>query len=279
MRLDLACLTVALFLPIVAAAGDEDEDHENWMVVADPVSIDDLTIHLKGAHAQATLIQVKAKIVNDGNDYYYFQPSAPVFDLGKKQEQPNGGKDKKPKLIKPGGSMSQTLKIKADSGLHVDEFTLTLAGFSKVAAKGAVHEAEEFQLPAARNSFSAGPFDCSLDSAKLTTGVSTLKFECTYTGKNVGWVDTREMGIRAPNGQEFANADGKATKTLVEAGGTVKMTGVFKAEKKAAGGLDMQFDKFHLLWRNTFSESKLEPVDAEEVDYEMDEELTKEKNE
>ena len=77
-------------------------------------------------------------------------------------------------------------------------------------------------------------------------------------------------------GMEFANDDKKPKKTMVKPGDKGSFAAVFHVEYKVT---DMQFSTMHVLWRNTFSESKIEALDVEEVELEIDEALTKEKAE
>jgi hypothetical protein len=278
MRLFACLLSASLLLPLAAIAGDKEEDHENWMQQVDEVEVDDLAIRLSGAHAQETFVLVKMKATNNSDDYFLFQPSDSVFEGDFGSKQLNDGKPKKKKLVKPRGSVSQTFKVKGDGGMHVDGFTLNLDGFSRVPADGKALKADPFVFPVARNKFEAGPFKCSLTDSKLTTDVSSMKFQCTYKGEGIGWIDPPEMGIEMQDGGKYANSDKKAKRQLVEPGASAKFTAVFKLAHRK-GDADIQFDKFLLHFFDTFSESMPTDIDAEEIEFELDEALTAEKNE
>ncbi|MCP4868222.1 MAG: hypothetical protein GY898_05840 [Proteobacteria bacterium] len=256
-------------LPTLAFAGG---DHENHM---QEVEEGDFRIDFSDQHCQEEFVMVKASIRNDGSDYLIVRKEEAVFEVADKKVQPYDGEKKKPRIIKLRSKKNHTYKVKADSGYHVDEFTLQLGGYYTAAAEGEPLEAPDFQLPASRNDFKAGPFSCKLTGLKQETKETAASFSCTYNGESVGFIDSALLGVRIEGGQEFANDDRKASKKLMEPGSKHSFKAVFHIEYKIT---DMQFATMNIVWRDTFSESKLEEVDMGEVDFELDEAKTAEKN-
>ena len=63
---------------------------------------------------------------------------------------------------------------------------------------------------------------------------------------------------------------------MLKPGDKGSFAAVFHIEKRVS---DMQFSTLQILWRNTFAESKIEPLDVEDVEFEFDASLTAEKAE
>lgn len=265
----LAALTL---LPSLAVAGG---DHENHFKDVDPIEEGDFRIDFSDQHCQEEFVMVKASIRNDGGDYLIVRKEEATFEVAGKKVQMYDGEKKKPLIIKPRSKKSHTYKVKADGGYHVDEFNLQLGGYYTASAQGEALEAPDFQLPASRNDFKAGPFSCKLTGLKQETKETAATFSCTYNGESIGFIDSTLLGVRIEGGQEFANDDRKAAKQLMEPGSKHSFKAVFHIEYKIT---DMQFATMHVVWRDTFSESALDEVDMGEVDFELDEAKTAEKN-
>ena len=270
MRL-FSLFAAAALLPAVALAGG---DHENHMQEVDPIEEGDLSVHFSDQHCQNEFAMVKAEFRNDSSDYLVVRKEAAVFEIAGDEMQPYDGKKKKPLIVKPRSSKKHTYKVKADDGLHVEGWTLQLTGIYTASESGDPLSAPEFQLPASVNTFDAGPYDCKL-GLKQETKETVAQFSCKYNGDSIGFIDPAEMGIKIEGGQEFANVDRKASKKMLLPGDSHKFKGVWKIEYKTT---DMQFAVMHIQWRDTFSESALEELDLGEVEFELDEEKTAEKN-
>ena len=66
------------------------------------------------------------------------------------------------------------------------------------------------------------------------------------------------------------------TESLLKPGDKARFAGYFHIEYRTT---DMQHSVLQVVWRNTFTESKIEPLDVEEVEFEFDAALTREKTE
>jgi hypothetical protein len=272
----LATLLLSLAAaPAFAADASDDEKHENHYKQVEPIENEQFRVDIADAHSQAVFCQFKAKIANKSEDYVIVSKSDVVFDMPGGKFQPNDGQDKKPLIVEPRGKGGRTFKVKGDGGFHVDGLSVEFNGFSTVDSDGKTVEAADFQLPASRNDFKAGAFKCKLDSVKQETKQTVAKFTCQYDGTGVGFISPNVLGIRIQSGQEFANVDRKAEKKLLLPGDSASFQGIFEITAKI---VDMQFATMHVVWRETFTESKREPVEMPTLTFELDPVLTAEKN-
>jgi hypothetical protein len=261
--------------PTTSEAGDDDP--RNYFSLPEAVEIDGLRIEFREVWAEADFIKVKAKFTNDSNDYIFFHKHEAEFDGDFGKKKAHDGKKKKPVVLAPKKSKSHTWKVSGEDGFLVDGFELALAGFSRVGTDGDSLETPDFQLPASRNDFEAGPFKCKLTKKVYQeTKETRADFSCKYVGDAIGWVDSASLGVALPDGTEFANDEKNAGKKMLKPGDTSGFAAVFHIEYKVT---DMQFTTMQIKWRNTFAESKIEALDVEEVEFEFDAALTKEKAE
>jgi len=270
----LTLLALAASLAFAPSAFADDDKHENYFK-ADELDLGDITVEMKNANAQDDVLVFKTKVNNQTQDWIFIKKHELEFEVGDQTLQPYDGKEKPALVIDPEKSKSLSLKIKG-SGLHVDEFTVDFKGVYKAAAKGKTAKGPEFVLPPAKNKAELGPFECKVTSHDQATKVTKTTWECTYTGDGIGYVDASGISVKIQTGEEFASTFRKNKPAMLKHNESTKFTTTFEIEKRI---VDMQFATLELLWNDTFSESKLEAVDSDTWDFELDEELTAEKNE
>jgi hypothetical protein len=279
----LLALVAAVLLPTSAFAKKskevDPEDHENHFGEVDPVEVDDITIKFHDQHAQMEFIMVKAKVKNDADLFLFVEPRESKWIIDGEAEDAAQSKPKTV-LIEPYKEKTITWKIKGDldDGVdyHVEECTLQIEGFAVAPNEGEPIKGDDFQIPPSKNKFKAGPFDCKLDKMKNDTHYSKAAFNCTYKGENVGFIDASVAGWRIPSGQEFANEERGIEKKMLTKGKSHKFTVGADIDSKI---FDMEEDGvWHLIWNDTFSESKKTPVKMGKVDFELDEDKTEEEN-
>ncbi len=286
-RVFLTCaLCAAVLLPASSFAkkdkkSDEvdPEDHENHFEEVDPVEVGDITVTFSNQHAQMEFIMVKAKVKNDADQYLFIEPRESSWIVDGEEEAADASKPKSV-LIHPFKEKSVTFKIKGDldkgADYHVEECSLKLDGFSVATNEGVSIDTDDFQIPPSQNKFKVNDFDCKLDHLKNDTHFTKAQFSCTYKGDHVGFIDPSVAGWRIPSGQEFANEERNAKKVMLTRGKSAK----FAVSSDIDSGIfDMEEDGvWHLIWNDTFSESKRKGVEMETVDFELDEEKTEEEN-
>lgn len=276
----LASLLLALPSAVALAGKEPDpEEHENHMKQVDPLEVGDLHVDIEGVHCQEGFAFAKAVVRNDGSDYVLIREEEIVFDVGGRKVAMFDGEKRKPVIVEPHGKSTRTLKVKGDGGFHVESFDLDLSGFYLAPSVGQTQSAPDFQLPASKNNFDAGPFRCSLQKLKQETDQTIANFECSYEGDSVAFIDPTRLAVRYPSKQgteeTVANVDRKAARKMIQPGGKMLFNAVFEIPPRFA---DMQFTTMNIVWADTFTESPLTPIDLGTVGFELDEAKTAEQN-
>ncbi|MCO4769575.1 MAG: hypothetical protein KDA24_06045 [Deltaproteobacteria bacterium] len=272
--LTLLALAASLALSPVAFAGDEDDKHENYFKTDDNLDLGDLVVEAGNVNAQEDVVVFKAKMKNATSDWIFVKKHEIEFDVGGQTMKPFDGKEKPSIVIDPEGKKSLSLKLKG-SGLHVDEITVDFKGVYKASSSGETLAGPEFVLPPAKNKAELGPFKCSVTAHDQATKVTKTSWECQYTGDGIGYIDASGISVKIQTGDEFASTFRKNKPAMLKHNEKAKFTTTFEIEKRI---VDMQFATLELHWGDTFSEAKLESVDSDTWDFELDEELTAEKN-
>lgn len=273
LTLLLSLLCVVSF--VNAQRPPTDPKHENHYSV-NSFENDEIKVDFKNAHSQMEFTLVELVITNKTSDYIYFKGSETKFIYDHGTYQPKGSMLSKINFsIEPMKTESKTLKVTGDARFHVEKLKLELNGFYGISTKGEVLKAPDFQLPAAKNSFSAGDCNCTLEKSKQTTAETAAQFKCAYSGKNVAFVDPSKLSVKLKDGQEFANSNRKDKGAVLMPGDDIKFTAMFEIPGKIA---DMQFTVLYINWNDTFSESKLIPIKTGTVDFVLDEGVTTLKN-
>ncbi len=254
--------------------GPDENDHENWLK-ADDLDTGDILVTAKKAIAQGNKINLSLGFKNQTSDWIFLKKHEMVLNAGGQELKPYDGKEKPSLVIEPDGKATLPLKF-GGSDLHVEKMTLTFSGLYKAAAKGEVKKAADFQLPPSQNNVTAGNFECAVLNHKQETSDTTTKWECEYTGDGIGYVDASQIGVKLQTGAEYSNTFRKNKEARLQKGEKTSFTTSFVIEKRI---IDMQFATMTMLWRDTFAESEIVALDAEDMDFELDEATTTEKNE
>ncbi len=275
MRISLLLVSVALLIwSPPAFGGDEEDKHENYLATSGALDLGALVVEAGTVSAQDDVVVFKAKMINQTGDWIFVKRQELAFQLGEKTIQPYSGKEKPEIVISPEKTKPLSLKLKG-SGLHVDKMSVDFKGVYKAAARGQTMEGPKFVLPPASNSATMGPFNCSVLSHDQATKVTKTVWECQYSGDGVGYVDASSLSVKIESGEQFASTFRKNKRAVLRHNEKTKFTTTFEIEKRI---VDMQFATLDLLWGETFSESTIEPVESATWDFEIDEELTAEKN-
>lgn len=275
-RLALVLVALAAVPAFAKARKPTDKDYEFHFKANEVLENDAVRMDLKVAHSQTDFAKLDVKFTNKTHDYLLVHNQNVVFDVGVGKFQPFDGKPKPPELIQPDKAGPQSWKVTGAAEFKVQEFTVDLSkAIQRVESEGTPLPAADFQLPAARNDFAAGPFSCELVNSKLTTDSTGADFQCTYKGTGVGYIDAGKLGVRIPSGQMFANANTTAKKHVLLPGDKVKLLAVFKIE---AHIIDMQFATMHVVWNDTFREAYPQAVAIEPWKFSFDEAKTKDQN-
>lgn len=267
---------LAICFNLNAQRSPDDPKHENHYSV-EKIDNDDLTIEFFDAHSQQEFTKVKLKITNKTKDYIFFKSSEAVFKYAHGDYKPKSGGMFKGMdlLIEPMATETKVLTVSGDKKFHVKELKVELNGFYKIPADGKVQEVPDFQLPPANNDFTAGPFKCNLEKSKQETKETSSQFKCVYQGKEVAFVDPAKLSVKIKSGQLYANDNRKDKMEMLMPGEETKFTAQFHVPGKIE---DMQFATMFIVWKETFSESKMVPMKMMSANFVFDPGVTEGKN-
>lgn len=265
-----------LALMLVAARPPGDPKHENHFAPTSTPAADGLAIDLITAHAQAQFVLVEATFRNTSGDKVFVVKregatiDLPTGSFGVKAGGLFGG----PVKLDPGESRKIGFKAEG-AGMHQDQATLKFGDVLVAPIPGKAPGLADFALPAAKNDTSAGPFTCTLEKVKQKTDDTSAGFACQYTGKGLAIVEPDRISVRAPNGQEYANAAKHSPREILLPGEVAKFTVTAKIPAKVA---DMQFATLQVVWHDALQESPATSVGLTTWAFQLDPNLTAEKN-
>lgn len=236
----------------------------------------DISFEFKNAVAQFDHCKFGIKIVNNTSDYLVFDSQKSSFSYPFGDKHPTV----KPIMIKPNKAKTKTLLVKGGEDFLQKSFDFNLLGaIWKIPVNGDAVTADDFVLPAAKNSFTAGDFKVVLKKYSATTKEAKAIFECTYTGNKIGLINPSNLSVTAERKKSnetvtYANDDKKGETSIVRKGEKIKVTAVFHIPGKI---VDMQFAQMNIIWNDTFVETTEIPIEGPQVHFEMNEALTQEK--
>ncbi len=228
-------------------------------------------LSLKGQDAVSTpeLLKFKLKIENNSNDLLLYKPEESKFKLNGKEIVPK----EKMLVIRPAETDHRVVNVKG-TDLRVNEFSYVVDGLYKVSTEKNAVPAEDFQLPASQNEFTAGNFSCRMLNISKETDETWVKFECRYTGDKIGVINTNRAAVRLPDGTEIANNKTKAEPEILQKGDSQKFTLVWR-RMEGGRATDMQKIKLMIVWRGTFVEADPVKVSGGTLDFKIDEAKSK----
>lgn len=268
------CLSLALLL-LALAHGADAQDNKNidpkyrYCYKETSLETDDYKIYVVDAMNEDNFAKAKIRIFNKTNDYLIFKPSEFSFLIN---GQDIASKDKQ-MIVAPNDETARVIDVKG-KGCQANKYTLEIKAYYKVPAGASVAKTEDFQLPAGKNDFKAGGFDCKMIDNKLKTDKSTIRFGCTYQGDGIGILDPYKASAVMPNGKDNANLR-KYNPELIEKG---KYEDFTIELKEINGGGDMQKAPFKIKWNETFRDSKPVSMKGSKIDLELDQEKTVDRN-
>lgn len=255
--------------------------HVNYFKDAS-VDTKDVKIEIQDAVAMMPFAKFKLKLTNKTNDYFLYKPKESLFKLESGDFIPE---DKKTIVIQPLDKESKVIDMKAPAqNAHVDAFKYQLSGLYKVSTNVSPTEAPNFILPVSNNDFMAGNFKVEMTAIDKTTAKTAVKFKVTYTGDGVGLVEPSKLGVKIPTDQKYSKAgntgqifanDKKDKGILLSKGESDTFVAFFQIEGKIA---DMQFANMEIVWRDTFKDCQVAPVEGSTIDLTLDSGLTAGKN-
>jgi len=273
MKTTTLLVSLLLIFTSLINAQNVSPKHVNYYKTPESIETNNYKIDISNIVSKTEYAKFGIKITNIGTDYIMFNKGASEFVYK------NGKYSDKEKIvyILPTKSKTKTIKATGTNMFHTDTINLVLKGLYIIPAKGKTVKAENFKLPASKNSFIAGNFRIKLLKLKQETQETYAKFECTYIGDEIGIVDPTKLSVKIDGKEEFeyANDNKKAKPELLRKGEKVKFSVYFHIPAKIS---DMQFAVLKINWNDTFQESVAKEVKSKTINFIVDEGLTNGKN-
>lgn len=275
MKTTIFALATALLVSIGAYAQNFEKIFYKDVVK----ETNDFTISVDNAVSAPNETKFKLKITNKTNGYLIYKPFESKFIMDGKEIKAS----EKMFVIAPNESNFVTINLKGAGYNKFKNYSFTLEGLYKVAADDKKISAPNFKLPASQNEFKAGAFTCNMSDLVKTSGKTSAKFKCTYSGDKVGVIHRNRPALKLPDGSEHANEkkpgllDSKAKEMLVMKGEEVTL-GVEWEKMEGGKATDMQKIALEIIWNNTFTESPAIKANTETIALEFDEAMTISKN-
>lgn len=235
----------------------------------------DVTVTIDNAVSTAGETKFKLKITNKTNDYILYKPFESKFVIDGKETKPS----EKMIVIKPNESNFVTVNLKGSGYNAIKNYSYVLDGLYTVSTGGKGITTPNFKLPASQNEFKTGAFTCNMSDLVKTSGKTSAKFKCTYSGDKIGVIHYTRPALKLPDGSEHANEkkpgllDSKAKEMLVMKGDEVTL-GVEWEKMEGGRATDMQKIPLEIIWNATFTEAPAVKVNAETLALEFDEVTT-----
>lgn len=262
---------IALFSLQMAQAQNEVK-YEKLYYQDQEKDFNEYSVKIDNAVSTAGVTKFKIKITNKSNDYIMFKPSECTVTIQGKTEKIS----EKELLIAPGSSDFKTIDVKGNGYNRVRDYEFNLSGIYKIPTDGKVLNVPNFNLPPSENEMTSGPINLNMTSLEKTTGKTSAKFDCRYTGSKVLILDETKVAVKMPDGYEYVN-DNKGGGLLQSSGPVLLTKGQsekisLKWERMQGGkSMDMQKVKMEILWRKAFIESEPVKLKNEVLKMEFDE--------
>lgn len=269
-------LTIAL-TSMLSASAQKEKKYDKLYYKNIILETSEITISVDNAVSTDGETKFKLKITNKTADYIMFKPEECKFIVNGKESKPS----EKAKTIEPNSSDWLIVNLKGAGYNSVRTYTFEIGGLYKVSTSGTVIEAADFKLPASKNDFKAGNYTLTMTKLTKESSKTEAKFDCAYNGDKVAIVFPSKMGLKMPDGNEYASVQpkgllAKKSPVLLTKGQTEGITGNWE---RMVGGraMDMQKVEMFIKWNETFTEVTPEKLKNESLAFEFDEALTEAK--
>ncbi len=240
------------------------------------MEVEGINVSVKNAVAQADHSKLAVTVENGSTDLLMYVPDESVFTFAFGEDKPS----MKSFILKPTDKKTKTFIAKGSGNYLQKEYQLKVSGLYKVPVNGKVTEAEQFPLPAAKNSFTAGDFKVQLKKYSASTKEAKAIFEVTYLGDDIALIDPTSLSVTAKRNKStdevtYANDDKKSEIEVLRKNETVEFAAVFHIPGKI---VDMQFATLNVNWNETFVETTAVAIEGPVFKLEMDDASTRAAN-
>ncbi|MBA3705075.1 MAG: hypothetical protein H0W84_04035 [Bacteroidetes bacterium] len=260
----LFIVTVCLFLNATA------QNYKKIFYKDQTIENADVKVIISDAVATPAGIKFKIRVINKTNDYIIFKPSESSFKIAGEQSNPV----EKELIIRPNNDNFKVIDLKGKQYMVPSNYEFKLDGIYKVSFNSPGIAVADFKLPPSQNDFKAGGFTVILDKFKKETDKTDARFIAEYTGDKIGIVEVNKVGVKMPDGKEYANYNDKKPIVFLK-GNKDDFTLAWKEMPKTSG--DMQKADMLIIWRDAFKEGRSEKIAVQILNIIFDQELTNEK--
>ena len=238
------------------------------------IETSDVTITVDNAVSTDGETKFKLKITNKTADFILFKPEECKFVIDGKESKPT----EKPKTIEPNSSDWLIVNLKGTGYNAIKNYSFVIGGLYKVSTSGKVIETPDFKLPASQNDFKTGNYSLTLSKLTKESGKTEAKFNCAYNGDKVGIIFPNKMGVKMPNGNEYASIQptgllAKKGPIILTKGQTETISGNWE-KMDGTKAMDMQKVDMFIKWNGTFTEVAPEKLKDETLNMEFDQALS-----
>src|ERR1700744_4583217 len=173
----LKVVSAFLLMTTMVVAQKKEIKYEKIYYKDTKIETADYTLIVSNAVSTDAETKFKIKIVNKTNTFLIYKPEESKFNINGKTADIT----EKQMLIDPFQSETKVINLKGEGYNRVKSYSFLAAGIYKIAA-GTPIPAEDFKLPPAKNSITAGPFVITQEKLSKATDKTTVKFNCLYTG-------------------------------------------------------------------------------------------------
>jgi len=251
----------------------DDPKHTNYFLdVEEAIETREVVLEFSNGVSRMDFLKFKTKFTNNTDDFLLIDPSKFTITVNGTETHPK----EKQFVLDPNENASKTIDVKEGANFNVDQFDVAAAGFSRIPLDGESIQMNQFQLPATTNVIESGNFEVNLKQLKQETKQTWARFEIKYKGDGYAIVDPSRISVKTEGGDQYANMHRKSKTILFEKGDS---KGIDVTVEIPAKVVDMQFAKLFVNWGESMVETKAVPIEINEsITFELDEELTNEKN-
>ena len=269
-----AVISIGITSQSFAQKGKKDDPkHTNYFLdVEEAIETREVVMEFSNGVSRMDFLKFKTKFTNNTNDFLLIDPSKFTITVNGTETHPK----EKQFVLDPNENASRTIDVKEGANFNVDQFDVAVAGFSRIPLDGESIKMNQFQLPATTNVIESGNFEVNLKQLKQETKQTWARFEIKYKGDGYAIVDPSRISVKTEGGDQYANMHRKSKTILLEKGDS---KGIDVTVEIPANVVDMQFAKLFVNWGESMVETKAVPIEMNEsITFELNEELTNEKN-
>ena len=231
----------------------------------------DISITIDNAVSTESETKLKLKITNKTSVYIIYKPEESKFIINGKEMKPK----EKTLIIAPNESDFRIVNLKNPQSNTIKNYSFVLEGLYKVVPDSKGISVPDFKLPVAQNEFKAGNFNCSLSKLYKETDATDVKFKCAYNGDKIGFVSPAKIGVKMPDGNEYAAVKVGLfanLKPLMLMKGQDDSFSLHWERMQGGQAMDMQKVEMFIKWNEAFTEASMEKMKSETLEIKFDEE-------